>query len=506
MKELSCLAIVYGLLVATSVQAQVNSTPPASSQPSRTTATASQTFDCGCEDKPLPDVLGIVNGIRISKSEISQENQKRIKELQQQVIDARRREVDLQVNSFLLEAEAKRRGINTTKLLEDEVIAKATIPTEAEARVYYDENKTRITGEFSDVKDQIIAQLAVKRQQDSATRLAQQLRAAAKITILPAPATPGLTPAERGRLLATVNGKNITSGDVEDSLKPLIFSVQDRVYYLRRQEVEMKVNDVLLDQEAKKRAITTAALLNAEVNAKVPPVTEAEAQKFYNENKERINGEFIQIKSQIVDYLKEQALKTAQSAFAARLRGAAQIQIFLTVPVQPLYQIAIDDQPARGNLNALVTVVEFTDFQSPTCAQQHPIIQRLVSEYGTRVKFVVRDFPLIQHDNAAKAAEAAEAAREQGKYWDYAALLFRNQSALQVDNLKQYASTLRLDRVRFDSALDSGKFADKVLRDRLDGQKIGVGGAPVFYVSGRRVTDISYEGLKTAIETNLKIK
>ena len=74
-----------------------------------------------------------------------------------------------------------------------------------------------------------------------------------------------------------------------------------------------------------------------------------------------------------------------------------------------------------------------------------------MSEFGNRVRLVVRDFPLSQHPNAPKAAEAAEAAREQGKYWEYAAVLFRKQSALEVEKLKQYARELGLDGARFDA-------------------------------------------------------
>jgi protein-disulfide isomerase len=77
----------------------------------------------------------------------------------------------------------------------------------------------------------------------------------------------------------------------------------------------------------------------------------------------------------------------------------------------------------------------------------------------------VRDFPLSQHKEAFKAAEAAEAAREQGKYWEYSALLFKNQKALSVPKLKEYASQLGIDRTKFDAALDSGKFAEKIERD-----------------------------------------
>jgi protein-disulfide isomerase len=108
------------------------------------------------------------------------------------------------------------------------------------------------------------------------------------------------------------------------------------------------------------------------------------------------------------------------------------------------------------------------------------------------------------HPEARKAAEAAEAAREQGKYWDFTAILFRNQSALKPEQLKQYAQVIGLDRAKFDAALDSGKFADKVERDLLDGQRFGINGTPTFFVNGRRAREITYEGLKAAIEAALK--
>jgi protein-disulfide isomerase len=503
MKTLFLPMIGYALLLAAGAQAQVSPARPSPS-PNPKPPLISQPVDCGCEDKPLPEVFAVVNGIRISKLDISEETRKRISVLHEQIIEARKREVDLQINSFLLEAEAKKRGMSTTKLLEAEVVAKVTAPTEAEAQAFYDQNKARINSEFTSVRQDIIGYLIDQRQRDAAKALADRLRAAAVLKISNEAVTPGLTPAARARVFATVNAKNITSGDVEDSLKPLIFSVQESVYELRKREIEVRINDALLGEEAKKRAITTTSLLATEVTAKVPAISEADALKFYNENKERINGEFASVKAQLLEYLKERALTNAQSDFAARLRNSAQVQMFLTPPQQPLYQIAVDDQPARGNPSASVTVVEFTDFQCPNCAKQYSVVERLIAEFGTRVKFVVRDFPLAQYENAAKAAEAAEAAREQGKYWEYVALLYRNQSALQVDKLKQYASTLGLDRTRFDSALDSGKFADKILRDRLDGQKVGVSSAPVFFVNGRRVAEPSYEGLKAAIERSLK--
>src|SRR6185369_8628543 len=105
-------------------------------------------------------------------------------------------------------------------------------------------------------------------------------------------------------------------------------------------------------------------------------------------------------------------------------------------------------------------------------------------------------FPLSQHANARKAAEAAEASREQGKYWEYASVLFLNQSALGVEKLRQYASEVGLDRARFAAALDGGKFAEKVQRDVVDGRRIGVNGTPPLYINGKRMSDNSYESVK----------
>ena len=467
-------------------------------------AAADPAAACACEDKPLPDVLATVNGVQVTRRDISPTVQKRVADLQQQVVEARRRELDLQINSKLLEAEAKRRGLTTVKLLETEVVAKAQEPTEADAQKFYDENKARIGREFKDVKNDLVAYLRDVRRRDQAAKFSDTLRAAAQLKRLAAEATPPATEVERARVLATVNGHDITSGDVENALRPLVFGVQEQVYQLRAQEVELKINDLLLNQEAQKRSVTARALLETEVVAKLPAVTEADAQKFYDENKERINGDFAQTKEQIIEYLREVSERKAQTDLAARLRAAAQVRTFLAAPAAPVYKIATDGQPSKGNPAASVTVVEFTDFQCPSCAATHPMLERIAAEYGDRVRVVVRDFPLSQHANAQKAAEAAEAAREQGKYWEYAALLYQNQSALTADSLKEYASRVGLDRAKFDAALDSGKFADSVRRDVHDGDRAGVNGTPTLFVNGTRVERATYEAVKAAIDTALK--
>jgi protein-disulfide isomerase len=176
----------------------------------------------------------------------------------------------------------------------------------------------------------------------------------------------------------------------------------------------------------------------------------------------------------------------------------------LKPPEPPVFDIAIADSASKGAPNALVTIVEFTDYECPSCSATQPVLEELVKEFGDKVKLVARNFPLDQHKHAFKAAEASEAAREQGKYWEYAAILFKNQKALDVEKLKEYASQVGLDRKRFDAALDSGKFADKVKRDFADGEKIGVDSTPSVFINGKRVRDKSPEALKVAVEAAIK--
>jgi len=485
-------------------------TPAARPNPAPPQQAAAPAEDCGCEAGPLPEVLGTVNGVKITRADLNPQVQQRVVQLQQEVVQARKRELDLQINSILLQAEAKKRNTTTTKLIEAEVLAKTVVPTAAEAEAYFNQNKAGIEQQagrsvaFAQVKDNVIAYLSEQRQQERAGQYAQALRATGQVKKNVEFATPPATPADRARVFATVNGRNITSADIEDGLLPFVASVQEQVYLLRKGDVDMKINDILLNGEAQKRGITARAVLDAEVGAKTPVVNEAQAQEFFNKNKERIGNDFAQVKYQIIEYLQGQEQTKLEGAFVERLRNGASVQTSITPPAPPVFQIATDDQPAKGKADAAVTVVEFTDYQCPSCAATQSVLEKLIAEYGDRVRFVVRDFPLNMHPEARKAAEAAEAAREQGKYWDFIAILFRNQSALKTEQLKQYAQVLGLDRAKFDAALEDGRFAEKVERDLIDGQKFGVSGTPTFFVNGRRARDITYDVLKAAIEAALK--
>ena len=290
------------------------------------------------QSEDLPATLAVVNGVTIAAGDIEKTIGEQVRNLQKQVTEARKRELDLMINSKLLAVEAKKRGTTAAKLLEQEVVAKVKPPTQAEAQTFYDQNKARIQGDFNSVKDDILRYLLDERQRVEAKIFADGLRAASNTTIKVPEATPPRNASERAQVLAVVNGENITSGDVEDSLKALIFEVQEQVYNLRKNELDLTINDTLLTQEAQKRKITTNALLAAEVKPK--QVTEEQARLFFEENKERVSGDFAQTKDSIISYLQQTELRLAERAFVERLRATASIQVFLKAPESRVSSIA----------------------------------------------------------------------------------------------------------------------------------------------------------------------
>ncbi len=155
------------------------------------------------------------------------------------------------------------------------------------------------------------------------------------------------------------------------------------------------------------------------------------------------------------------------------------------------FKVLEDDDPVKGDKNAPVTIVEFSDYECPFCArfysQTLPQIEEKYIKTG-KVKLIYRDFPLSFHQLAQKAGEAAECAGEQGKYFEMHDKLFENGVTGGVAGYKQFAAQMGLDQAKFDTCLDTGAQAAEVKKDMADGAQYGVTGTPGFFVNGRLIS------------------
>ena len=141
----------------------------------------------------------------------------------------------------------------------------------------------------------------------------------------------------------------------------------------------------------------------------------------------------------------------------------------------------------RGSADAPVTLVEYADFECPFCGRWFPELQRVLQDLGPRVRFVFRHFPISeQHPHAESAAEVAEAAAAQGKFWEMHDLLFPRQAALDAGHLLAYVRELGLDAVRVERELEREVYRARVRDDIESGLQSGVSGTPMFFINGRR--------------------
>ena len=156
----------------------------------------------------------------------------------------------------------------------------------------------------------------------------------------------------------------------------------------------------------------------------------------------------------------------------------------------------------EGPADAAVTLVEYGDYECPYCGAAYPIIKEVQARMGERLRFVFRNFPIAtSHPHAQMAAEAAEAAASQGKFWQMHDLLYENQRRLRDEDLRTYAEQLGLDVERFGKELAGHFHATRVHEDFMSGVRSGVNGTPTFYINGVRHDD-SYdmETLLAALE------
>ncbi|HYG82928.1 MAG TPA: thioredoxin domain-containing protein, partial [Pyrinomonadaceae bacterium] len=412
--------------------------------------------------------------------------------------------LDARINQLLLDAEAQKRKVTREQLMDAEVNNRVAEPTEADIKAVYDANKQQIgDADLNSVRPQIVEYLRGRARQKLVNEFIQRMRTAATVTPGADVNAPNLAP---GTVVATVGGRAITAGDFEERLKPFLYRMRREIFDAEARALDMKINQMLLEAEAKKRNTTAEAVFKSEVADKLREPTDAEITKFYEENKARIKADLASVRADIASLLRDQQQNRVESEFAQRLRSGVPVQIFLRQPEPPVQTISADDDPALGEKAAPVTVVVFTDYQCPSCAAFHPVIDDTLKTYGNRVRLVVRDFPLEMHAQARKAAEAANAANAQGKYFEYITVLFKNQSALDVDSLKRYATELGLDRAKFDAALDSGQYAGEVANDIADGEAYGVQATPTIFVNGVQLMNLTPEGLRAALDRALAQK
>jgi protein-disulfide isomerase len=284
---------------------------------------------------------------------------------------------------------------------------------------------------------------------------------------------------------ASVGNHKFTEQEVDSAVLNSVSPSQ--LYDLRKRALDRMIDDYLIDQAAHAAGLTREQYLARELKPAKP--TEAEARKFYDDNKSSIqaqihNATFDQVKDRLIAALERQNEEQQRAALIQRLRQATPVNVALK---PPRFTVNSDGHPWTGGADAPVTVVEFSDFQCPYCRAAESTVKAMRAKYGDRIKFVYMDFPLSFHPHAMDAARAAQCAAEQDKFWPYHDALFADQSKLAESDLKATAKRLGLDTGRFNTCFNQGQPDGRIKAEQQQGEALGVTGTPTFFINGREI-------------------
>ena len=316
-----------------------------------------------------------------------------------------------------------------------------------------------------------------------ATMRAQSPSTAAQTT---APATAG-APATSA-VVAQVDGEAITAEQLDKALGPSLDKLEQQIYEMRRQQLDELIAQKLVTKEAARRGMSVDALMDAEVTAKITPVADAEVDKFYEANRARLPQQ-PDIKQQIRRYLENQRGGERRDAYVDELRARAKVAVALTPPPVTRVTVNIEGAPSKGPENAPVTIVEFSDFHCPFCRRVQPTLEQLLAKYPGKIRLVYKDLPLDSlHPQARVAAEAAQCAHEQGKFWAYHDRLYERGTDTAAATLTAVATEAGLDVAAFGQCLESGRQKATVQRSLDEGESFGATGTPTFFINGRMMS------------------
>jgi protein-disulfide isomerase len=289
---------------------------------------------------------------------------------------------------------------------------------------------------------------------------------------------------EPAKPAATIGATAVSQDELEKAVGTKLMRLRTEEYNIRRGVLEELIAAKLIDAEAARRHVTAEELLKAEVDAKIAVPTASEIEPIYDGVAERYPGMTKeQAMTDIAEAMRRKRMTVRRTEFVKELRAAAGVRVNLQPP-----RIEVEAAgPSRGSANAPVTIVEFSDFECPFCGRAVETLQQIEKTYGDRVRIVFRDYPLVMHRTAKRAAEAAHCADDQGKFWPMHDRLFSKGGPITDADIARFAQQAKLDQKAFDDCLASGKFREAWKPSLDDGTRIGVMSTPTFFINGRMI-------------------
>jgi protein-disulfide isomerase len=289
-------------------------------------------------------------------------------------------------------------------------------------------------------------------------------------------------------IAAQIGTVTITDKELMTGIESDLYEAEKKIFDIKFNKLNSLIIEKLIKQDPKSKGLTSDQYFEKYIASKYK-VSDKEVSAFIKEKKipeAQINP---QVKEKIVNYLSMQKKDSSVKDWIGEKTSKTGVEIFFEQPQRPTFDVKAGNAPFFGGANAKVTIVEYSDFQCPYCAEGSKILKKLKAKYGNKIKVAFKQFPLPFHSQAKRASVATLCINEQNTdlFWKMHDQLFSDQGKLSLPDLKSIAKGLGADSAKFDKCLDDNKYLAQVEKDIQEGKALGVKSTPTFYVNGQLV-------------------
>ena len=292
-----------------------------------------------------------------------------------------------------------------------------------------------------------------------------------------------LTMAEAAELSYHYGDQDYSGKTLPAAVRIQLNELETKVNQQRQDIIDQYILDAWLREKAKAEGKTPE-----EVAAKVLEVAEpdeAALRKFYDQNWERIQKPYKEVKDELVGAVWAERQQEKMKEVLKQIATEKNYKVSLPEPEALVFEVKTENYPSKGSSNPSVTLVEFADFQCPHCKEGSEIADKVLEKYKDKMRIVYRHMPINPSGISRKLAAASICAEQQGKFWEYHDLAFKNQEKLDDNSALKLANELKLDEAKLKTCLDDPKTKEALDASEAEGRNLGVNGTPAFFINGK---------------------
>lgn len=259
--------------------------------------------------------------------------------------------------------------------------------------------------------------------------------------------------------------------------------LETKVNQQRQEIIDQYILDAWLRDKAKEEGKTPEEYAAKALEVKEPD--EQALRKFYDANWERIQKPYKEVKEELVGAVWAERQQEKMKEVLQQIAKEKNYKVNLPEPEALVFEVKTEGYPSKGSTNATVTLVEFADFQCPHCKEGSNIADKVLEKYKDKMRIVYRHMPINPSGISRKVAAASICAEQQGKFWEYHDLAFKNQEKLDDSSPLKLANELKLDEAKMKTCLDDPKTKEALDASEAEARNLGVNGTPAFFLNGK---------------------